>query len=361
MAPQIKQRTHGGDVFAAASELGCGLEDILDFSASINPLGPPPAVLEAAGRALDSCQYYPELGAESLVAALADYHRLPADCLLPGAGSTELLYLLPRIFRPQRALQLVPAFSEYLRALDQVNCEIERLPWLPGEPFPLEALLQATEECDLLVLANPGNPSGDLLPRDDLLDLVAQFPDELTILVDEAFIDFLPEHSVIDQVVGRENLYVLRSMTKFYAIPGLRLGYLAGPEDGIARLAAGKEPWTLSTPALAAGIACLAEASFARRTIATVAEWRSALAGGLEALGLKVYPGVANYLLVRIPSGQPSAFDISAGLRRKGILVRDCGNFDGLGGDVLRLAVRTPEENERLLRALHSQFEGENR
>lgn len=359
MAPALTQRPHGGDVFAAAAELGCDLTKILDFSASINPLGPPPQVLAAARHALENCQYYPELSAGSLTEALALHYDLPAECLLPGAGSTELLYLWPRIFRPRRALQVVPAFSEYLRALDQVDCGIERFPWLPGEPFPVQKLQKLAPDFDLLILANPGNPTGSLLSREDLLSLISGLPDDLHVLVDEAFIDFVPGSSVIDQVVQRENLFVLRSMTKFYAIPGLRVGFLAGPPGQIARLAAGKEPWTLSTPALAAGIACLAEKDFVRRSLDAVALWRTELARGLDSLGLQVYAGAANYLLVRIPSGRMNAFDLAVGLRRAGILVRDCGNFDGLGGDVLRLAVRTPAENAKLLKALASQFEGE--
>ncbi|PNU18841.1 threonine-phosphate decarboxylase [Geothermobacter hydrogeniphilus] len=352
MAPLLNQAAHGGDVFAAAAELGCDPEQILDFSASINPLGPPETVLAAARQALSSCQFYPELAADSLRTALARHHRLPEDCLLPGAGSTELLYLWPRVFRPRRALQIVPAFSEYLRALDQVDCEVERLPWLPGEPFPTTDLPRAVGDCELLVFANPGNPTGGLIRRRDLLATLDLLPEDLPVLVDEAFIDFVPGESLIDQVVERSNLYVLRSMTKFYAIPGLRVGYLAGPADGIARLLGGKEPWTLSTPALAAALACLDEDDFVRASIAAIAAWRDEMGEELSRLGLEVYPGAANYLLVRLRAGGSSAFDIAAGLRRQGILVRDCGNFDGLGGDVLRLAVRRPEENRRLVAGL---------
>ncbi len=353
MAAALTSVSHGGDVFAAARELGVEPREILDFSASINPLGPPEDVLRAAAAALADCRHYPEPDGASLRRALAGHHRLPVGCLLPAAGSTELIYLLPRLLRPRRALLLAPAFGEYARALQLAGCRVGEAIWPPGRPFDAGRLLAALDaETDLLLLANPGNPSGEVVPRPVLLELLERLPAGVHLLVDEAFADFCPEISLLDQVAGRARLWILRSLTKFYAIPGLRAGFVAGPADGIERLAAMLPPWNLSVPALAAARACLDAGAYRRRTLERLPCWRRQLRDGLESLGLEVVSGAANYLLVRLPAAFRPAAELAAALRRRRILVRDCANFSGLDDGWLRLAVRRPEENRALLAAL---------
>lgn len=347
---QPKGRDHGGDVFAAAAELGIPPGAILDFSASINPLGAPPEVLQAARGALEVCGHYPEIDASSLQRDLASFHQLPAESLLPGAGSTELVFLLPRVLRPSSALLVTPAFSEYRPALTQVGCSIENFPVRPGEDIDIARLIAAVRNgVDLLLLANPGNPHGGGLKRETVLRIVADCRGVCQIVVDEAFVDFAPDLSVIDRVAEEDHLWVLRSMTKFYAIPGLRVGYLAGPLQGMAALRDAKEPWRLSTPAIAAARACLAAGDYRDETLAAIAAWRAELVAGLEGLGCQVFPSVANYLLFRLPNVAPSAAQLSSALRRRAILVRDCSNFEGLTERFMRVAVRTREENSRLL------------
>jgi len=359
MAALLKSYQHGGNASALAQALGLPLGEILDFSASINPLGPPPEVLAAARQSLDWVQHYPEVDAASLRAALAYHHGIPDDCLLPGSGSTELIYLLPRVLRPRRALLVAPAFSEYARSLLQTGCAVDQVIWRPGGAFTLGLILdQLPGQVDLLVLANPGNPSGALIPAAELCRLRDQLPDQVTLLVDEAFIDFAPEQSLIVEAARRPNLYVLRSMTKFYAIPGLRAGYLAGPAEGIARLAAMREPWTLAVPALAAAKSCLEADSFRDKTLLELPALRDRLAAGLRKLGLEPLPSAANYLLVQIPAEFPNASVIAGRLAGQGILVRDCSNFFGLDQRYLRLAVRTDDEQQRLLLALANVLEG---
>ncbi|TYO98448.1 L-threonine O-3-phosphate decarboxylase [Geothermobacter ehrlichii] len=353
MAAVLNPVPHGGDVFAAARELGVEPAAILDFSASINPLGPPEEAMRAAAESLTACRHYPERDGESLRQALAEQHRLPVDCLLPAAGSTELIYLLPQVLRPRRALLLAPAFGEYARALQLAGCRVEELIWQPGSPFDLDRLLAALDaETDLLLLANPGNPSGEALPRQLLLALIDRLPPRISLVIDEAFADFCPSISLLDQVSRRSRLWVLRSLTKFYAIPGLRAGFVAGPAAGIERLRWRLPPWTLSVPAAAAARACLAAADYRRRTLDQLPAWRRQLCDGLEKLGLSVIPGAANYLLVRLPEDLRPAADLVAALRRRRILVRDCASFSGLDDGWLRLAVRCPEENRTLLAAL---------
>jgi len=351
----MKRFAHGGDVFGVARELGLPPSAILDFSASINPLGMPPGVREAALSALDLSVHYPEPDAASLTEALADHLGLPAANILPGSGSTDLLYHSARVLRPKRVLLVTPAFSEYERALHLTGARIDFFALDPERGFRLdpERLLgRVTAETDLVLLANPGNPSGAGIDPAAIEYVARAVREQAVVAVDEAFVDFSPNLSVIDRVTAHNNLYVFRSLTKFYAIPGLRAGYLAGPARGIALLAAGRPPWPFSTVAQAAAEACLGEEEFRQRTLEQIPVLRRQLADGLEKLGLAVSPSVANYLLFRLQDGGATAGEVAAALRGRGILVRDCSNFPPLDARYIRVAVRTAEENAKLLTAL---------
>ena len=360
MADPLDVRSaHGGAVVQAARELGKPLDEILDFSASINPLGMPKEVLEAAREALRHAVHYPEIDGSSLASALESAHGLPADNFLPGSGSTELLYLFPRVLRPRRALLVVPAFSEYQRSLKQAGTEIDIFPLSPEDDFRLDPCLLMRHlhpETDLVLLANPGNPTGAGIDPFVVETIARGVREQALVAVDEAFVDFCPKLSVLGAVGLHGNLYVFRSLTKFYAIPGLRAGYLAGPAAGIARLRAAKEPWTVSVPALAAAETCLGQEDYRQRTLATIPDLRKDLARGLADLGMRVFPSEANFLLARLEEGGQTAPRLAAELRGMGILIRDCSNFSALDERYLRVAVRNREENARLLQAISEIF-----
>lgn len=351
----IPTPAHGGEVVRAARELGLAPEAVLDFSANINPLGMPEAVLAAARDALPRAAYYPEIDAAALRESLAAHHGLESDQVLPAAGSTELIYLFPRVLRPRRALLVRPSFSEYARSLELAGVPWDVFDLTPETNFRLDprALLAAmSPKTELVLLANPGNPSGCGIAPNLLEELARALRERALLVVDEAFVDFCPERSLLDRTCYHHNLYLLRSLTKYYAIPGLRAGFLVGPPMGVQRLAAAREPWALSTPALAAATACLAATDYRRETSTLVPQLREELASGLAALGLNVFLGEANYLLAHLPSPFPGAVDLAARLYRQGILVRPCGNFPPLDDRYLRLAVRPREEQQRLLAAL---------
>ena len=351
----IPTPAHGGDVARAARELGLAPEAVLDFSASINPLGMPEGALAAAREAIIRAVHYPEIDAATLGEALATHHGLDPSQLLPAAGSTELIYLLPRVLRPRRALLVRPAFSEYARSLELAGVPWDAFDLTPETNFQLDprTLLAAVgPETDLVLLANPGNPSGRGIAPSLLEELARALRERALLVVDEAFVDFCPEHSLLDRVGFHHNLYLLRSLTKFYAIPGLRAGFLVGPPMGVQRLGAAREPWALSTPALAAATACLAATDYRRATGALVPQLRGELSSGLASIGLNVFLGDANYLLAHLPSPLPGAAETAGRLFRRGILIRPCGNFPPLNDRYLRLAVRPREEQQCLLAAL---------
>lgn len=350
----MSQAGHGGGVDLAAQELGFSREQMLDFSASINPLGLPESVRQAIIQNIDRITDYPEIDAQSLCRALAWQQNLPEENLLPGSGSTELIYLLPRVFRPRRALIIEPAFSEYAPALQQTGCHIDTLALQAGDDFrldPQQVVAALHPETELVLLANPGNPTGVIIAPPQLRQLAAALG-TCRLLIDEAFVDFSPGYSLLNAVTEYENLFVLRSLTKFYAIPGLRVGYLAGPSGELARLAAERQPWTLSNLAIAAARACLEDTQYQQRTLHEIPRLRELLANGLEQLSVRVFPSVANYILFRIPQPWPTAETLCDRLRERGILIRNCANFSSLDNRYLRVAVRSEDENRQLLDAL---------
>jgi threonine-phosphate decarboxylase len=349
---------HGGNVFAVARSMGVSPEDILDFSASINPLGPAPGVREALASAFNRLVHYPDSDCTELRDALALCHGVEPANICVANGSTQLIYLLPRLAPGKRALIIAPAFSEYARALTRDGWVVEQFILEAAEGFaiPFDRLEKGLRDVyDLLILANPGNPTGRLYPLSAVeeIDRLCRAAGCFLVL-DEAFMDFCEEGSAKHYAAERDGILILRSMTKFHALPGVRLGYAIGNASIIARLAAIREPWSVNTPAQAAGLASLADARYAAATRKLVISGRAHLFAGLSAIqGLSPFPSSANYLLVEIAGGKPAG-ELAGQLLTKHILIRSCGNFAGLGNRFFRVAVRGRDENDRLLAALSS-------
>jgi threonine-phosphate decarboxylase len=347
---------HGGNVFAVARSLGVPPEEILDFSASINPLGPVPGVRGAVAAVFDRLGHYPDCDCADLRDALARHHGLGPENIRVTNGSTELIYLLPRLAQGRRALVIAPPFSEYARALGRDDWRVDFFRLSPADCFelplvPLGDTLRAGY--DLLILGNPANPTGRLYSPAEVEALYQLCRGAGCLLaVDEAFMDFCEEGSAKRLAAEGEGIIVLRSLTKFYALPGLRLGCAIGPPPLIARLAELQEPWSVNTCAQAAGIASLADPAYAAASRQLVATERTRLQAGLAALPwLRPFPAAANYLLVEAVRG-PSAGELAGRLLAERILIRDCGNFAGLDDRFFRVAVRGRQENDRLLAAL---------
>ena len=344
---------HGGNVFAVARALGIPPEGILDFSASINPLGMAPGVRDALANCVDRLLHYPDKGASELKECLAAYHGVGTAQITVANGSTELIHLIPRLVSGDRALIVAPAFAEYACALEKSGCQIDyfTLESEGGFSLSLPALQEKLAEgYEMLFVCNPGNPTGALIPRNDIAGMLELCRESGTFLVlDEAFIDFCEEESAKELIGGFERAVLLRSMTKFFAIPGLRLGYAVGAPETIATIASLQAPWSVNTAAQVAGIASLSDAAYCEATRSYVAGERDRLATRLATLpSLRVFPSRANYLLAQITNGS-SAAQLRTRLLERGLLIRDCGNFQGLDGTFFRVAVRLREENERLL------------
>ena len=280
----------------------------------------------------------------------------PSEILL-GNGSTQLIYLLCAALRPRKGLIVGPAFSEYANALALAGSAVRTLPLRADEGFrfSIERLIEAWEkDCDILFLATPNSVTGQTIPTTEIQKLARlSAARKSLVVVDEAFIDFVEAESI--KTVARENPYliVLRSLTKYYALPGLRIGYLVGASDRVAQLAAYREPWSVNAPALSVSLACLADTNFTAKTQQWLEQERRFLADRLRAIeGFQLFPSQANFLLVKITRRDCDAVKLRAFLLRKKILIRACDSFTGLGADYFRVAVRRRVDNRRLLSAV---------
>lgn len=320
---------HGGNVWEGGAP-----EKWLDFSASLRPEGPPAWVMAALRQALGDARYYPDRTMQAARQGLAAYAGVPVESILPTAGGVAAIDLALSL-RAGRVLTDGTTFGEYAdRAAARGRVHV-----------PAEAAICGPE--DTLVICNPNNPTGAALSRADMLArhrAVSARGGEL--IADEAFIDYCPENSVRDATRG--SLTVVGSLTKILCVPGVRLGYVCAAPENIARLERLALPWSLN--ALAATVAAALPEHLAeiRGDAALNADRRAAFAEALKALGVRALPSQANFLLCDFGRDMAEA---AARLKARGILVRTCASF-GLGGQWLRLAVRTEEENDRLIEEL---------
>lgn len=343
---------HGGNVFLASAETGIPVNEMLDFSASINPLGVPDSVAAVIRENIGLLVHYPDPFAEGISRDLSQHLSVPARNILCGNGSTELIYLIVRALQPKRVLIPAPTFSEYERACvlnKGTSCTRYDLSRQDGFEIDPGQFIAAMAGCDMTFLCNPNNPTGRLLQREAVLDLVrAAERAGCLLVVDEAFIDFTPDQSVARDVEENTHLIVLRSLTKFYALSGLRIGYGIFPDQIVHRVRGHKEPWTVNTLAQLAAATAIRDRAYQMRTTEVISAEKGYLEQGFRNLGIEFFPSSANYYLFKSSSGSA----VVSKLRKKGILVRDCSNFTGLDETYFRVAVRSREENIILLKEL---------
>jgi threonine-phosphate decarboxylase len=305
---------------------------------------------------VDSLIHYPDTSHSDLKLTLAKFHDLPSAHFTIANGSTELIYNLPAMLSGRRALIISPSFSEYVRALHQRHWEVQHFVLTPESDFAIDMdklELVLAGGIELLFICNPGNPNGTLYPLRVIEQVYTLCQSSGTFLVlDEAFMDFCEETSAKGMISQGENAVLLRSMTKFFAIPGLRLGYAISNPSLAERLDAMGGPWSVNTLALAAGSAALRDTLHNKNSLEYVQRERCLLLDGLKQFPqLKAYPSKANYLLVEIKGGMTSR-ELKEKLLLQRILIRDCASFMGLSEYFFRIAVRTGDENKRLLECL---------
>jgi len=355
---------HGGNVYRIARALCRRVENLIDFSANINPLGFPEAVMAIFQNPHTYLLNYPDPDATECTAALIHYHRIPRECCLVGNGSTEFIYLLPEVIRPHRVLIVTPAFTEYERSYRFRSAHVTRFPARAEDRFmpDVDRLCHELHKgYDVLYLANPGNPTGVLIPKPALRKIIRAAHCRKTIVVlDEAFIDFSEFNSMKTEVQTYENLIILRSLTKFFGIPGLRIGYVIAHPDMTAALAACHQPWSCNAIAQRAAVLALRSPGFITRSRAYVRDARKRFAESLSDIrGLSVVSGAANFLLLQLTTPRLTATELYQQLLQDGIIIRTCEDFHGLDTSYCRVAVKKKSQNRKLVAALKKILEPE--
>ncbi len=343
--------THGGDILTAQAAYGGA---VLDFSANLNPLGMPAPVAQAVRQAADQCGRYPDPLCRDLRRAIAAHDSVGEEQVVCGNGAADLIFRLVFGLRPRKALVTAPTFSEYEQALACVGCQVARYALDQDRNFDLDrGILDAIgPDTDLVFLCTPNNPTGRLIDGALLLEIAGRCGAAGAVLaVDECFLPLAAGGpGLAPWLEEHPNLVLLRAFTKSYAMAGLRLGYCLTANEGLREtLGRFAQPWSVSTPAQAAGLAaltCCPNWAAEGRGFAEGA--RPGLAVGLAQAGCTVVPGQANYLLFRLPG----VADLKEKLLERGILIRSCANYHGLGPDWYRVCVRGEVENRRLLAAL---------
>ena len=333
---------HGGDIYTGNIKL--------DFSANTSPLGTPESVKAAVSSCLDGLSHYPDPYCRRLVAAVADQENVPKSFVLCGAGAAELIYTYAAAERPKSIVELAPTFAEY--SLPLQTAKISRFPLKEENGFRVtEAFLDFIGEKmpDTVFLCNPNNPTG-LLAEGELIEKAAGKCRAIgaRLFLDECFMDLADSgHSFVPHLAEYPNVLILKAFTKSYGMAGLRLGYcLSADGDLLTAMSRAVQPWNVSAAAQEAGIAALGETGFLEKTRAFVKSERPRLAEGLSALGFTVFDSNTIFLLFKGEAG------LDEKLLAKGIKIRNCANFHGLGEGFYRVPVKLPEENRRLLDAI---------
>jgi threonine-phosphate decarboxylase len=357
-------QAHGGNIYHAARERGCQPQDLLDFSASINPLGPSLRAISKLRQGLWAVRHYPDPDAQDLRQALAARFGIDRSCILIGNGSSELIHLLPSALSLTRAIIVGPTFSEYARAMTQWGGEYSYVFAERKDEYrpPVQTILNRLGDehfvGDAVFLCNPNSPTGQMLSRREVLQVVERAAKHgRWMVLDETFIDFCEEESLSHDIARHPRLLVLRSFTKFYGLPGLRIGYLVSHPHVIQQLQGHQPPWSVNALAQAAALAAFKDRGHRRKSLVFMKKERARFSQALTALpGMHVFSSAANFLLLELPKTVPVSTVVDT-LRQSRILVRDCSDVPGINGYTIRVSINTTRNNNALVRALRRIYE----
>lgn len=330
----------------------------LDFSSNINPFGMPEGVKQAICNGVTNYHLYPDDDVLELSRVLANHEHIDSQYIICGNGASDLIYRFCYSLKPKRACVLAPTFSEYEKALMAVDCQVDYIQLQEEHQFCLEQKMlgKLSKEYDVFFLCNPNNPVGNLIMphlMEQILDVCCK--NQIFLVIDECFLDFIEEHETYSAKRFIENpeygnqVFILKAFTKLYGMAGIRLGYgICRKIDLLSSMKFNGPAWNVSTVAQLAGIAALKETEYVERTRKTIIQERNYLMENLIALGILVYPSKVNYIFFKAPVG------LAQYALTKGILIRSCANYMGLNEQYYRIAVRLRKENEALITCIHN-------
>ena len=355
---------HGGDVWKISEKFRIPLNQVIDFSVPINPLGASKKVLQSIRQHLNLIKNYPDPNHEWLIETLSNYVGVKSNNIIVGNGSTELIYLFAEVFVESGcdAVIPIPTFGEYKVATMRIGGR----PWFlkcdPAKNFRLnfEELEKAiSKKTRIVYFCNPNSPTGILYEKDDVLRVVRLAAEKnVLVFLDEDYVDFVDDdkrYSMAEYVTRYDNLFILRSLTKFFALAGLRIGFGIASPDVVKALRRAKMPWSVNSLAMFAATEAVKDDDYVKRSRLLISRSKRQMQKMLQEFPwLKVYPSETNFFLIEITEGDLTSTQLKEELARKGLLIRDCSDFDGLNSRFFRVSVNKPEENKKLIEHLKS-------
>ena len=354
---------HGSDIEKICEVYHLDPKNIIKFGANVNPLGLSENVKQQLASRLDILSSYPDRDYTTLRNTISEYCNVPAEFILPGNGSSELIALLIQERNPKHTLILGPTYSEYSRELSFSGSTQEYYHLREEDNFVLNVddLCQTLEgNYDFLIICNPNNPTSSAITREDLQKLLTFCAEKnIFVMIDETYVEFAPDISEITAVTLTKeftNLMVLRGVSKFYAAPGMRLGYgITGNLDFLKKMKEKQVPWSLNSLGALAGELMLQDKDYIHRTRELILSERTRLLQALvEIPTYKTYPAYANFILLKIQKPVLTSYDVFDACIRQGLMIRDCSSFECLDGEYIRFCIMNPEDNTRLLNILSS-------
>ena len=355
---------HGGDLDEIARIYGIDKSKIMNFSGNVNPLGLPPSVKKAIAENVDIATGYPDVSYTALRAAIADYTGAKAEHIIVGNGSTELITGFIKAVMPKKSVIISPAYSEYLRILEQINCDVVLYPLDEKRDFvPDIEKLPIDESVDMLVFCSPNNPTGTYFTAEETAKIAERCKKHgCFIMTDETYVEFSDpsKHISAAEIADTyDNIAVVRGTSKFFACPGLRLGYgITGNREILDKINAEKDLWSVNVYAELAGKVMFTDRSFIKETIELINAERARFYTELGKIkALKLYNTQSNFFLVKILDGRTTSREVFLELIKKNILIRDAENFPFLDETFFRFCILGHDENTLLIEALKNIFE----
>lgn len=355
---KMRQHIHGGSPQSDLTRLGIPQRHVLDFSVNLNFLGPPEIIREKWAELMGTIDRYPSVEGEGIAHFYRERFGFDSQNFMAGNGSTEMIYLVPRVLHPKRTVVITPSYNDYERASLLAGAKVRRSLLSPEEEFSSpdqKRFMKEIKDTDAVWIGRPNNPTGTLMPKEIVLDLAERFQDKWFI-IDEAFIQFVEnweKHSFLAET-PRANILVIHSLTKFYALAGLRLGGIVGSEEVISRLREKKEPWTVNGIAERIAPILLDCRDYEEKTRLLTTGERERVFKKLKGMkGINPFPSYANFILCQWKR-TGDLDDLIRHLLSNGLYVRDCRNFPGLEDNFFRVGLRTAEDNDLLISVLLS-------
>ena len=351
---------HGGNIYEIEEQWGIPKGELIDYSANINPLGVPLEIREMIHQQVDALINYPDPNYNDLKVAISSFYKIEKDDIILGNGAAEVIHSYIKALKPQKCLTIQPTFSEYQESLEQVGAEFQEIYLREEDNFQLsiENVISSIDyTIDLIILCNPNNPTSTLISKPDLLRLIRHCSDNnVYIMIDEAFMDFVDEEgsiTLLKDYGNYHNLFIVRAFTKFFGIPGLRLGFgVSSNKTIISKLKRSSLPWNINTFASSFGI-MLSDNQYISETYRWMREEKLYFVNSLKNIhSLKVFNPEANFILIKIMEDGLSTAMLKKRLLQYKILIRECSNFKGLNDKFFRIAIKDSSTNEYFLKAI---------